>query len=68
MNSIHKLTVGKTMIEISGVAVGTNFRNIPGGNKCNCSLVILRDKKNPQHCWEKPKENSGAGAIRKRKG
>lgn len=68
MNSIHKFTVGKTMIEISGVAVGTYFRNIPGGNKCNCSLVTLRDKKNPQHSQEMPEENSGAGAIRKRKG
>jgi len=56
------------MIEISGVAVGTYFRNIPGGNKCNCSLVTLRDKKNPQRCQEKPEENSGAGAIRKQKG
>lgn len=67
MNGIHKLTVGKTMIEISGVAVGTNFRNIPGKTN-ELFLGDTQDKKETQHCWEKPEENSGVGAIRKRKG
>ena len=61
MNSIHSSVVGETMIKISGVAVGTRLRNIPGGNLCNCALGTPRDKNNPKSVRKRQTKNQALG-------